>query len=363
MSFDAIMLCSYGGPRGMEDVLPFMRNATRGRGIPDERLLQVSEHYKLFDGVSPINARNEELRAAIAEQVDVPVVIGNRNWSPYFAQTLTELDQRGLHRVLCVFTSAFASYSGCRQYREDIAAAVAQIGAQDRFRLTKIPPYYGSEGFLAANVSAALAAMEDDDVAHLLLVTHSIPVAMDENSGPASAHKTYLVQHQELGEKICAELSDKLCRKIAADLVFCSRSGSPHQKWLEPDVNDRISELASAGVQSVVVLPIGFITDHMEVVYDLDTEARKTAAELGIRYRRAATAGTHPEFVKSLVQLINDAAEQDRTAQRGEQQGGEVSWPARCETSCCLPCDGYQLRPTEFDQISAPDPRERKNHV
>ncbi|MBM7825182.1 ferrochelatase [Arcanobacterium pluranimalium] len=363
MNFDAIMLCSYGGPRGMDDVLPFMRNATRGRGVPDERLIQVSGHYKLFNGVSPINARNEELRAAIAQRVEVPVVIGNRNWSPYFVQTLAELDQRGLHRVLCVFTSAFASYSGCRQYREDIAAAVIEIGAQDRFQLFKIPPYYEADGFLAANVSAAYAAMEGDDDAHLLLVTHSIPVVMNENSGPASAKKTYLEQHRALGQKLCSELSEKLGRKIDCDLAFCSRSGPAHQKWLEPDINDRLHELSEQGVRSVVVLPFGFITDHMEVVYDLDTEARNTAAELGMRFQRAATAGTNVDFVDSLVKLINGAAERVNTAQRGEQQRGEVSWPAHCETNCCLPCDGYQLRATEFDQISAPDPRERKNHV
>ncbi len=335
MNYDAVMICSYGGPRGMDDVLPFMRNATRGRGVPDERLMAVSGHYSMFDGVSPINARNEELRAALEQNLDIPVVIGNRNWTPYFSDTLKELDERGMHRVLCMFTAAFASYSGCRQYREDIAAALKQIGAEDRFQLYRVPAYYETEGFFSANLKSTREAMAEDEAAHLVLVTHSIPVAMEENSGPADHSRTYVAQHRWLGQKITKRLSSLIGREVDLDLAFCSRSGSPHQKWLEPDSNDRIKQLAKDGAESVVVLPFGFINDHMEVVYDLDTEAAQTARELGLRYKRVATAGTDPEFIASLVSLIE-----------GDQAAS--SWPEKCVEGCCLPRRDYDLLPTVF---------------
>lgn len=340
MKFDAIMLCSYGGPRGMDDVLPFMRNATRGRGVPDERLQAVSVHYKMFDGISPINARNEELRKRLAQELQIPVVIGNRNWTPYFTDTLKQLDEQGLHRVLCIFTAAFASYSGCRQYREDLAGALASIGATERFQLSRLPAYYDSLGFLQANLKSAAIALEKDPQAHLLLVTHSIPVAMNENSGPNIAALTYLNQHRTLGTKLCTALSELLNREIEVDLAFCSRSGSPHQKWLEPDINDRLVELAQAGETSVVALPLGFINDHMEVVYDLDTEAAQTAKNLGLRYQRAATAGTDPDFIDSLLALI-----------RGEFRID--TWPEKCSADCCLPRKDYQPLPAAFQSNSA----------
>ncbi|WP_124053911.1 ferrochelatase [Arcanobacterium ihumii] len=348
MNFDAIMLCSYGGPRGMDDVLPFMRNATRGRGIPDERLIQVSKHYQLFDGVSPINERNDELRAELESRLGIPVVIGNRNWTPYFSDTLADLDKRGLHRVLCIFTSAFASYSGCRQYREDIAQALDEIQAQDRFELSKIAPYYTTQGFLDANVSSAYEALKDDVEAHLILVTHSIPVEMDENSGPASGGKTYQKQHEQIGKELCSELSLSLGRTVDLDLAFCSRSGSPHQKWLEPDINDRLEEVAQLGISSVVVLPIGFITDHMEVVFDLDTEAKATAAKLGLRYRRAATAGIDPAFVDSLVECVLEAT--DDYQLRRAKRFLATEWPSSCSQTCCLPRRDYQTLSTEFNK-------------
>ncbi|WP_241157536.1 ferrochelatase [Schaalia sp. ZJ1691] len=349
MNFDAIMLCSYGGPRQMDDVLPFMRNATRGRGIPDERLLMVSEHYKLFGGSSPINERNEELRTAIASHVSVPVVIGNRNWTPYFTDTLRELDAQGLHRVLCIFTAAYASYSGCRQYRENLAEALTELGPEiaNRFTLSRIPAYFNTSGFFAANVDAALAPLAADPQAQLVLVTHSIPTAMNESSGNGVTISDYKRQHLDFGMQLCTELSARLGREIPVDLAFCSRSGPPHQPWLEPDINDRLAELKNAGVESVVVLPIGFIHDHMEVVYDLDTEAKATARNLGLRYARAATAGVHPQFIASLVELI----EQANIASTEGTAPANSAWSlGLCGNKCCLPHRQYQVLPTLFHQ-------------
>lgn len=316
--YDAVLLVSYGGPRQMEDVLPFMRNATKGRGVPDERLLQVSGHYRMFGGASPINERNQELleklRAGIAE-TGLPMVIGNRNWTPFIKDALAQLYQGGARRILCVFTSAYACYSGCRQYREDLAAAVAEIGATDLV-IDKIRPFATTEGFIEANAKAIAFAYEKLQaesglVPHVTLVTHSIPVAMYEGSGSTEI-PDYVLQHRHVGTEVLRRVSQKVGRPIDLDLAFCSRSGPPRQKWLEPDINDRLEELASAGVKAVIAAPIGFINDHMEVVYDLDTEAKQSAQELGLAYARAATAGTDQGFIDALLELMNQRAAQAR---------------------------------------------------
>ena len=347
MSADAIMVCSYGGPNRPQDVLPFLRNATKGRGIPDARLIQVGGHYKLFGGVSPINARNEEIMRELRQEltrrgIDVPVVIGNRNWHPFFTETMAELEAQGRYRVLCLFTSAFASYSGCRQYREDLAAAQAELGVE--FALDKVRPYYTTEGFVAANVDAIVAAMNELEQAHLTLVTHSIPVAMNQNSGlPGDpSQPSYLRQHQDLGDEICRRVTAAIGRQVDVDLAFCSRSGPPMAKWLEPDINDRLQQLADEGVKNVVVAPIGFITDHMEVVYDLDTEARQTAADLGLGYRRAATAGTHPAFIGALADVICERLAPEKV--EGVDPIGP-KWPALAHPESCKPVAGYQKLP------------------
>lgn len=328
--FDAILVCSYGGPRRPEDVLPFMRNATRGRGIPDERLLEVSQHYQRFGGASPINERNAELiealRAELARRgVRVPIVVGNRNWTPYFRDAFVELDRMGAQRVLCLVTAAYASYSGCRQYREDLAAATEATGLS--FDLTKVGPYAETDGFVRANADAVRAALDelaaedhDSPAPRVLFVTHSIPAAMDRASGPAPGH-TYREQHLRVVGRVAAELG---LPDGAWELVYCSRSGAPHIPWLEPDVNDRLEELAAAGVRRVVAAPVGFINDHMEVVYDLDTEARATASELGLRYVRAATAGVHPAFVAMLADAVEAA------------EPGQVGGIPTCHATCCL---------------------------
>lgn len=307
-AIDAVLLVSYGGPRGPEDVLPFMRNATRGRGVPDERLVEVSRHYALFGGVSPINECNAELAAALsavlaARGLAVPVAVGNRNWTPYLADALAGLAASGARRVLCVVTSAYASYSGCRQYREDLAGA-----APEHVELVKLGPYAETDGFVRANADALAASLRavGEPGARVLFVTHSIPSAMDAASGPGPEELRYAAQHRRVAARVAELAGAEVGREVAWELVFCSRSGPPQVPWLEPDVNERITDLAREGVRAVVTAPIGFISDHMEVVYDLDTQAAATAAEAGVRYVRAATAGTHPAFVAMLADAIED---------------------------------------------------------
>lgn len=339
--YDAVMLVSYGGPRQMEDVLPFMRNATSGRGVPDERLKQVSTHYGRFHGISPINARNLEIRRALELELsrrgdEIEVVIGNRNWHPFIHDTLCDLAMRGLTRVLCIFTSAYVCYSGCRQYREDLAAAKAQLQAQDlSLELDKVRAYYTTEGFVSAYTKRlvnAVRTMEESTgrIPYVAFVTHSIPRAMQECSGPTDhSRPDYHRQHQQVCAEVVARAIKELGRELPWDLSFCSRSGPPQMPWLEPDINDRLTQLKAAGITDVACVPIGFICDHMEVVYDLDTEAKETAAQLGLNYLRVPTVGTDSDFIGALADLVTERA--------GEKAGGEVvyapdalepRWPA-----------------------------------
>ncbi|MDU0968090.1 MAG: hydrogen peroxide-dependent heme synthase [Actinomycetaceae bacterium] len=323
--YDAILICSYGGPRRMEDVLPFMRNATAGRGVPDSRLLAVSGHYRGFAGVSPINARNLEVRDALAAElarrgVTVPIAMGNRNWTPFIRDALVDFYQQGFRRILCVFTAAYVCYSACRQYREDLAAALNELAEQGMTGMSvdKVRAYYTTEGFIAATTDRLLEAIEQMaergvEDPRIVMVTHSIPQAMAENSGPLDGSRPgYVGQHEAVLAEVTARASQRLGRDITADLAFCSRSGPPHMPWLEPDINDVLEQLAGEGVRAVIAQPIGFINDHMEVVYDLDTEAKETAAKLGIEYVRAATVGTHEAFIGSLADVICERAAQAR---------------------------------------------------
>lgn len=398
-TYDAIMLLSYGGPDGPDDVLPFMRNATRGRGIPDERLLQVAAHYKRFGGVSPINACNQRLIADLSEELarrghDIPVGWGNRNWHPFVAEGLDELAQAGARRILVLPTSAYASYSGCRQYREDLAEAAEALrdkwgtivlGAEDSsdnpdadIILDKVRPYYSTPGMASAQIASvrraweALAARGVDPAGiRLIFVTHSIPVSMEAGSSPfpfppsideaaaASGARgeqrgsavsspagtpateiSYVAQHRALIEAIMPELQRVLGRAdLGYDLVYCSRSGPPQARWLEPDINDFLEDVAgdASPLTGAVVVPIGFICDHMEVVYDLDTEAKETAARLGIPYERADTVATDPAFVSSLVDVLEERAAQAR----GENPSpvtvtGTGPFHTVCPSDCCL---------------------------
>jgi ferrochelatase len=348
--YDGILLLSFGGPEKPEDVLPFLRTVTAGKGIPDERLEQVGEHYYRFGGKSPINDQNRALLAALRaeldrREVDTPLIWGNRNFTPFTIEALREAHEKGLRRLVTIVTSAYSSYSSCRQYREDLAGAVAQAHEEGiEVEVDKIRPYYNHPGFSRVNarlVTEAVRELVRDGVPpadlRLLYVTHSIPTAMDETSGPGDSEgHLYSRQHVALGAAVTDEVNATLDLDLEGELVFCSRSGPPTQPWLEPDVNDRLAELAKEGVQAVVVAPIGFVSDHMEVIYDLDTEASETARDLGLRMVRVPTVGTDPEFVAGLVDLLLERAGEARgeDPQRPSWPGSDVR-PSVCPPGCC----------------------------
>jgi protoporphyrin/coproporphyrin ferrochelatase len=342
-TYDAFLLVSFGGPEGPEDVSPFLENVTRGRGIPRERLAEVGTHYELFGGVSPINAQNRDLVHALEKDfaehgVDVPVYWGNRNWEPYLADTLARMAADGVRRALCLATSAYASYSGCRQYRENLAAAAATVGAGAP-RLDKIRHYFNVPGFVEPTVEAgvrALGTLPEDvrDAAVLAFVTHSIPTSMAQSAGPGG--DGYVRQHRSVAELVAAGVARATGRERDWELVYCSRSGPPSQPWLEPDVNDHVRSLHAAGAAGVVAVPIGFVSDHMEVRYDLDTEAAATAGELGLPYARAATVGTDARFVAAVRDLVRerDAAEAGEPVQRAALGALGPSHDV-CPAGCC----------------------------
>jgi protoporphyrin/coproporphyrin ferrochelatase len=327
--YDAFLLVSFGGPEGMDDVLPFMERVTAGRGIPRERLLQVSEHYRLFDGVSPINGQNRALLAAIEAELAahgprLPVYWGNRNWHPLLADTLRRMADDGVRRALAFVTSAYSSYSGCRQYREDLARARAEVGPGAP-EVHKLRVFHDHPGFVepnAANVRAALARIPDERRAgaHLAFTAHSVPLSMATTSD-------YEAQLRETA----ALVSERLGGDHPWELVWQSRSGPPTQPWLEPDIVDHVEALHAAGATDVVVAPIGFVSDHMEVVYDLDTEAAARARELGIHLVRADTVGTAPAFVAMVRELVLEELEPG-TPRRALGTGPRTD---TCTADCC----------------------------
>lgn len=344
--YSAVLVASYGGPDGPEDVLPFMRNATAGKNIPDERLLAVAEHYMMFGGTSPINVENaalaRALRAELANRgLDAPVVIGNRNWHPFHAETVADLVAAGHTRVLGLPTSAYHSYSGCRQYGEDLERAMeAENG---RIRIDRMAPFALTEGFIKAQIEVAaqaFGALRDrspEGRIRLIFATHSIPLTMNEASG-GSHGGTYHEQHLRVASNVTAGLESCLKEAIDWDLAYSSRSGPARIPWLEPDVNDLIAKLPGQGVSGVVVVPIGFISDHMEVVFDLDTEASASAADNGLEFIRAATVGTNPTFIAMIVdQLIERAAvargEASAAARRLYSEGFDCCHPRPVEAA------------------------------
>lgn len=340
--FDALLLVSFGGPEAPEDVVPFLENVTRGRGIPRERLEEVGEHYFAFGGRSPINDLNREFLAAVREDfqaagLDLPIYWGNRNWDPFLTDALRQMSDDGIRRAACFVTSAYSSYSGCRQYRENLAAAAAEVPGAPR--LDRLRHYFNHPGFVDAATDATLAALASlsdahRDKAHLLFVTHSIPDSMNDQSGPWGG--AYRKQHLSVITEINDRILSSTARRHPAELVYCSRSGPPQVSWLEPDVNDRIEALAAAGTGAVVMVPIGFVSDHMEVVYDLDTEAMATAERVGVEAVRAATAGIDPRFVATVRDLLLERA----ATERGEDPpraavGGQLASHDQCPQGCC----------------------------
>ena len=306
MAYDALFVVSFGGPERREDVIPFLENVLRGKPVPRERLLEVAEHYYHFGGRSPINDQNRELIAALRASLDVPVYWGNRNWDPFIVDALRQMHADGIRQAAVFVTSAYGSYSGCRQYREDIGRGLAEF---PDLVLEKLPHFCLTDSYIEVMVERVLAAYASvASGARLVFTAHSIPVAMAETS-------PYVQQLQDS----CARVAGTLGKSWA--LVYQSRSGSPAQPWLEPDILPHLRELHSAGVRDVVVCPIGFCSDHMEVLYDLDTEAAALCQELEMKMSRAGTAGTHPLFVDMIRRQVLEAA--------------ATPIMARCSEGCC----------------------------
>jgi ferrochelatase len=327
--YDAILFVSFGGPEGPEDVIPFLENVLRGKPVPRERLLEVAEHYQHFGGVSPINQQCRELIAALRPELDrrgigLPIYWGNRNWTPYLPDTLRQMAADGVQRALAVFTSAYSSYSGCRQYRENIAAAQAEVGPHAP-AVDKVRVFYNHPEFIAANVDRlreAVAKLPQDATPRLLFTAHSIPLTM-------AHHCDYVKQLAETC-RLIAEALDWPADRWR--LVYQSRSGRPQDPWLEPDILDTLRQEAEQGTLSVVVAPVGFLSDHMEVLYDLDYEAQTLADSLGLTMVRAGTVGNHPQFVGMLGELIAERMSQVPARAIGKFGPNHDV----CPTECCL---------------------------
>ena len=325
--FDALLVLSFGGPEAEPDVIPFLENVLRGKNVPRERMLEVAEHYYHFGGRSPINDQNRELIAALRQELaahgpQLPVYWGNRNWHPLLADTVREMQRDGVRRALVFATSAFGSYSGCRQYRQDLANVATEV--ENAPALEKIRHFYNHPLFvevMAERVREAVARIPEDRRVGIrqFYTEHSVPVSMAE-SGP------YVRQLQE-----ACRLVSEAAGVPNWELVYQSRSGPPTQPWLEPDIGDALRAARAAGASDAVVTPLGFISDHMEVLYDLDTEAAELSREIGLNLVRAGTAGTHPKFVRMIRELILE-----RTA-GAERLARGVLGPSAdvCAATCC----------------------------
>jgi ferrochelatase len=351
-AYDAILLASFGGPEGQDDVIPFLRNVTRGRGIPDERLEEVAHHYRAFGGISPINEQNRALKAALEAELarrglDLPVLWGNRNWAPYLADAVSEAKARGYEKLLAIGTSAYSSYSSCRQYREDYALALEQTGLTDDIQIDKVRQFFDHPGFVQPFIEGVRQGLADAAAVgfapvdtHVLFSTHSIPSADAEKSGPPTRDfgegGAYEAQHRAVAEVVMAAsaVPESVEGRVDWSLVYQSRSGPPTQPWLGPDINDAMRALAADGTRAFVIVPLGFVSDHMEVKWDLDTEAMETADELGVFAVRVPTPGIHPAYVSGLVDLVlervNGVPTEDRPALTSLGP-----WYDVCRSGCC----------------------------
>lgn len=326
LSFDAILVLGFGGPEQPEDVMPFLENVVRGRNVPRERLLSVAEHYQHLGGKSPINDQCRSLITALRAEldqhgIDLPIYWGNRNWHPLLEDTLRTMRDAGVRRAMVYVTSAFSSYSGCRQYREDLDKARAAVG-EGAPELDKLRVFYNHPGFVEAVIARVQEALVDADDTPLRFVftAHSIPIAMAEGCD-------YQAQLRE----IAGFVADRFGQS-AFDVVFQSRSGPPQVPWLEPDIGDHLRSLAGQGTRGVVVIPLGFVSDHMEVVWDLDHEAQTIADELGLSFRRARTVGDHPLFIAMLRELVQ---ERMGTVTTRRTYADSPARPDRCAPGCC----------------------------
>jgi ferrochelatase len=314
----------------MDEVMPFLENVLHGRNVPPERMRAVAHHYELFNGVSPINSQNRKLIAALEKELEehgprLPIYWGNRNWHPLLADTLKQMADDGIKNALAFFTSAYSSYSGCRQYREDISRAQAEVGASAP-QVEKLRAFYNHPGFIEPNIENVHAALhqipeERRSRAQIAFTAHSIPLSMAENCD-------YEKQLLETCRLVAEGLGHERWR-----LVFQSRSGPPTQRWLEPDICDYLAELKASGTEDVVVAPVGFISDHMEVIYDLDTEARALSEKIGLNMVRAATVGAHPIFIKMIRELILERLSADYPKRFLGTLGASHDV---CPADCCL---------------------------
>lgn len=334
LPYDAILVVSFGGPEGPDDVMPFLENVLRGKNVPRERMLEVCEHYQHFGGVSPINEQCRKLIAALEGELakhgpNLPVYWGNRNWTPMLEDTVQKMADDGIKRALAFFTSTFSCYSGCRQYREDIQRAQLAVG-ENAPRIDKLRKSYNHPGFIKTNVDHLNQALEQvpeerRSRAKVLFTAHSIPMSMAENCK----------YERQLNE--ASRLTAEALGHTNWELVYQSRSGPPQQPWLEPDVCDRIESLhAEGGLEDLVILPIGFVSDHMEVMFDLDTEAKELCDKLGVHFVRAATIGTHPRSICMIRELIEERIASERGDAPDRPAVGE--FPANhdlCPKDCC----------------------------
>lgn len=340
-SYDSFLLVSFGGPEGPDDVLPFLENVLRGKPVPRERMLEVAEHYRSFGGVSPINSQNRLLLEALKQEfeqrgIELPIYWGNRNWHPMLSDTLQQMKTDGCSRTLAFFTNMFSSYSGCRQYRENLAEACRTVG-EDAPQIDKLRFGFNHPKFIqtvARNLKDSLEELQADPATTKVLFTaHSIPMSMAD-------HCDYERQLKEASRLVAENVGNQNW-----ELVYQSRSGSPHQPWLEPDVCDWITEADDREkLERLVVVPLGFVSDHMEVIYDLDHEAADLCKERGIAFSRSKTVGVDPQFVSMIADLII------------ERQSGEVErvaigdlgpWHDVCPVDCCQYNPTRPARPSE----------------
>lgn len=327
-TYDAILIVGFGGPEKPEDVIPFLENVTRGRNIPRERLLEVAEHYQHFGGVSPINQQVRDLIAVLepalrSAGIGLPVYWGNRNWTPMIEDTVSQMTADGVRRAAAIVLAAYSSYSSCRQYREDIARGRQAAGANAP-EIDKVRAFYNHPDFIAANADRVRTALDGFDLerVHVAFTAHSIPASM-------AANCEYERQLTETSRLIGEQLG---IPEERWKLVYQSRSGRPQDPWLEPDICDHLRELNRCGVEEVVIHPVGFLSDHIEVLFDLDEEARHLCDELGLRMVRSATVGTHPKFVSMLVELVRERLD-DSVTPRTIGQFGPL--PEVCPSDCC----------------------------
>lgn len=349
MSYDAILFTTFGGPESPEEVMPFLERVTAGRGVPRERLEEVSHHYLALGGVSPINEQSRNLLKSLQEEfikrgIETPIYWGNRNSHPFLAEALQQINTDGHHRILSFVSSAYSSYSGCRQYRENLAQALIDTELREILTVDKVRPYFDHPGFItpfANGLTEVLETLKKDGTAtsdtHIFFTTHSIPISMAETSGPAalrdgSNNGAYVAQHNAAITCILTAVATRFASEIPQwSLVYQSRSGTPHTPWLEPDIGDALRAAVTSGSSTVIVVPIGFISDHVEVIWDLDHEVKELADGLGIRYFRVATPGTSPEFVAGVVDLIQERQTQSERKELSSIEG-RTNY---CTPECC----------------------------